>query len=70
MITESISASSCIGQDALEVILMESKTKIRRMYQVQGDSINEIVRKTGISRNTIRKIIRSEKAEYKLEVTH
>lgn len=37
------------------------------MYHVQGNSINEIVRKTGISRNTIRKIIRSEKAEYKYQ---
>tara|TARA_B100000745_G_C20144575_1_gene392481 strand:+ start:143 stop:1636 length:1494 start_codon:yes stop_codon:yes gene_type:complete len=46
---------------------MESKTKIRRMYHVKGDSINEIIRKTGISRNTIRKIIRAEKVEYKYQ---
>ena len=39
---------------------MESQTKIRRMYHVKGYSINEIIRKTGISRNTIRKIIRAD----------
>ena len=33
------------------------------MYHVQGYSVNAIIRKTGISRNTIRKIIRAEKAE-------
>lgn len=41
---------------------MESAAKIRRLYFVQGMSIKALSRKTGISRNTIRGIIRSDSA--------
>ncbi len=42
---------------------METKTKIRRLHFVQGLSIKELVKKTGLSRNTIRKILRAETAD-------
>lgn len=41
---------------------MESEAKIRRMFFVQKLTIAEIVRKTSISRNTVRRIIRADKA--------
>ena len=39
---------------------MESKAKIRRLYFVKKYSINQIIRECNISKNTVRKIIRSE----------
>lgn len=48
---------------------MESKAKIRRMYHIQGFSIKEIVRKTGISRNTVRTIIRGKTGEHSYKRT-
>ncbi len=43
--------------------MMESKAKIRRLHFVEGYSIGKLVRETQISRNTIRGIIRSERAD-------
>ena len=39
---------------------MESEAKIRRLHVVQGCSIKELVRKTGLSRNTIRQVLRAD----------
>jgi len=41
---------------------MESESKIRRLHFVQGYTIKALVRKTRLSRNTIRRVLRSEKA--------
>lgn len=41
---------------------MESEAKIRRMHFVQKMTIAEIVRKTKLSRNTVRRVIRSDQA--------
>ena len=41
---------------------MESESKIRRLHFVQGYSIKSLVRKTGLSRNTIRRVLRADKA--------
>jgi transposase len=41
---------------------MESEAKIRRLFFVQKLSIAEIVRQTRVSRNTVRRVIRAEKA--------
>lgn len=41
---------------------METEAKIRRLHFVDGLSIGELVRKFNISRNTIRKVLRSKKA--------
>lgn len=41
---------------------MESEAKIRRMFHVQNLTIAEIVRQTGLARNTVRRVIRSESA--------
>lgn len=51
---------------------MESVSKIRLKYHRKGEAIREIVRSTGISRNTVRKIIRDNKThhEYQRQVIH
>lgn len=40
---------------------MESEAKIRRMFFIQKLSIADIVRKTQVSRNTVRRVIRADK---------
>ncbi len=45
------------------MIFVESEAKIRRMHAIQGKSIKEIVKTTGIARNTIRKILRESKRQ-------
>lgn len=51
---------------------MESIRKIRMKYHRQGESIKEIVRNTGLSRNTVRKYLRSDvtQAEYQRNVLY
>jgi len=44
------------------VLIVESEAKIRRMFFIQKLSIAEIVRKTQVSRNTVRRVIRADKA--------
>lgn len=44
------------------MLMMESEAKIRRLYFVQKMSIGEIVRSTKLSRNTVRRVIRADKA--------
>jgi transposase len=41
---------------------LETETKIRRLYHIGKKSIKEIARTLGISRNTIRRIVRQESA--------
>ena len=41
--------------EPIEVILMESAVKIRRLVLRDGVSIRSVSRSTGLSRNTIRK---------------
>ena len=54
------------------MLLMESIRKIRLKYYRKGDSIHEIVRDTGISRNTVRKVLRNDETQHKYqrEVIH
>lgn len=44
------------------MLIMESEAKIRRMFHVQKLTIADIVRTTGLSRNTVRRVIRAEKS--------
>ena len=39
---------------------METIAKVRRDYHVHGKSLKQIVRERGLSRNTVRKIIRTD----------
>jgi transposase len=41
---------------------MESEAKIRHLHFVQDYSIGELIKKTGLSRNTIRRVLRADKA--------
>lgn len=45
---------------------MESIAKIRRMYHVEGKAIRAIARELGISKNTVKKIIRSDTTKFEL----
>ncbi len=51
---------------------METIGKIRLKYHRKGESIREIVRSTGISRNTVRKYLRSNETQavYEREAIH
>ena len=41
---------------------METEAKLRRLHYVKGVTIKELVRQTGVSRNTIRRVLRSDEA--------
>ena len=41
------------------MLVVETVARIRREFFVKGKSIKEIVRDLGVSRNTVRKVIRS-----------
>jgi len=41
------------------MLIVETVARIRREFSVKGKSINEIVRDLGVSRNTVRKVLRS-----------
>lgn len=45
---------------------MESIAKIRRMYHVNGKGIREIARQLNISKNTVKKVIRSNETKFEL----
>lgn len=51
---------------------MESIGKIRLKYYRKGKTIREIVRETGVSRNTVRKVLRNDETlhKYQREVIH
>tara|TARA_B110000211_G_scaffold164584_1_gene185796 strand:+ start:213 stop:548 length:336 start_codon:yes stop_codon:yes gene_type:complete len=48
------------------MFIVESIEKIRRMYHVEKKSIKAITRELKISKNTVRKIIRSDATEFAL----
>lgn len=45
------------------MICMETVSKVRRWVKADGMSIKEVARRTGLSRNTVRKYLRDENAE-------
>ncbi|WP_410521152.1 hypothetical protein [Candidatus Tisiphia endosymbiont of Ditula angustiorana] len=45
---------------------METIGKIRRMYYVDGKAIKAIARELNISKNTVRKVIRSDQTKFEL----
>jgi transposase len=49
------------------MLLMESIRKIRLKYYRKGESIREIARDTGISRNTVRKVLRNDETNHKYQ---
>lgn len=54
------------------MLIMESEAKIRRLYEVKGHDIKQIARDLNISKNTVKRVIRSGKAgkKYKRENQH
>ena len=44
------------------MICMETVSKVRRWVKADGMSIKEVARRTGLSRNTVRKYLRDENA--------
>ena len=51
------------------MLVVETIAKIRRAHFVQGKSIKQICREFGVSRNTIRKVIRSGATEFSYDRT-
>ena len=47
-----------------EMLVVETVARIRREFFVKGKSIKEIVRDLGVSRNTVRKVIRSGETSF------
>jgi len=48
------------------VFIVESITRIRRMYHVDGKGIRAIARELNISKNTVKKVIRSDATKFEL----
>lgn len=48
------------------MFIVESIAKIRRMYHIGGKPIKVITRELDISKNTVRKVIRSDKTKFEL----
>jgi len=46
------------------MLIVETISKIRRAYFVQGESIKQICRALRVSRNTVRKVVRSGATEF------
>ena len=49
------------------MLIVETVARIRREFFVKGKSIKEIVRDLGISRNTVRKVLRSGETAFSYE---
>lgn len=49
------------------MLVVETIARIRREYYVKGRSIKEIARSLGLSRNTVRKVVRSEETAFSYE---
>jgi len=49
------------------MLVVETIARIRRKFFVKGRSIKEIVRDLGVSRNTVRKVLRSEATSFEYE---
>lgn len=47
------------------MLIVETISKIRCLSHVQGQSIKAICRELGISREVVRKVLRSEETEFK-----
>jgi len=48
------------------VLIVESIARIRRMYYVNGKGIRAIGRELNISKNTVKKVIRSDATKFEL----
>jgi orotate phosphoribosyltransferase-like protein len=46
------------------MLVVETIARIRREFFVKGKSIKEIVRELKVSRNTVRKVLRSEATSF------
>jgi hypothetical protein len=51
------------------MLVVETVARIRREFYVKGKSIKEIVRSLGVSRNTVRKVLRSGETAFAYERT-
>ena len=49
------------------MLIVETVARIRREFFVKGKSIKEIVRDLGVSRNTVRKVLRSGETAFAYE---
>jgi predicted transcriptional regulator len=49
------------------MLIVETVARIRREFFVKGKSIKEIVRDLGVSRNTVRKVLRSGETAFVYE---
>jgi len=49
------------------MLIVETVARIRREFFVKGKSIKEIVRDLGVSRNTVRKVLRSGETAFTYE---
>jgi len=49
------------------MLVVETVARIRREFFVKGKSIKEIVRDLGVSRNTVRKVLRSGETAFAYE---
>ncbi len=49
------------------MLVVETVARIRREFFVKGKSIKEIVRDLGVSRNTVRKVVRSGETSFSYE---
>lgn len=50
----------------LGMLVVETIAKIRRMYHIDGKAIRGIARELGISKNTVKKVIRSDATKFEL----
>ena len=48
------------------MFIVESIAKIRRMYHVDGKAIRAIAKELNISKNTVKKVIRSNETKFQL----
>ena len=51
------------------MLVVETVARIRREFFVKGKSIKEIVRDLGVSRNTVRKVLRSGETAFDHSLT-
>jgi predicted transcriptional regulator len=51
------------------MLVVETIARIRREHFVQGKTIKEIARDLGVSRNTVRKVLRSGETSFEYERT-
>ena len=51
------------------MLIVETIARIRREYFVKGKTIKEIARDLGVSRNTVRRVLRSGETSFEYERT-